>query len=74
MEYWPSDPSLHHSNTPVIDPWALAERGNQAYKFCGHLSGFVIFDDVLCETPAQNFRSSFGDANATDLAIPPFER
>jgi hypothetical protein len=38
------------------------------------LSGFVVLDDVLGQTPAQNFRSSFGDPNTAHLAVPPLER
>ena len=38
------------------------------------LSGFVVLDDVLGQTPAQNFGSSFGDADTAHLTIPPLER
>src|SRR5258707_10984987 len=37
-------------------------------------SSLMIFNDMLRQAPAQNFRRAFGDANTAHLAVPPFER
>src|SRR5262245_55516584 len=38
------------------------------------LLALVILDDVLRQPPAQNFRRAFGDTDAADLPVPPFQR
>jgi hypothetical protein len=38
------------------------------------ISPFMIFNDVLRQTPAQHFGRAFGNTNASYLSVPPFER
>src|SRR5690349_22066829 len=35
---------------------------------------FVVFNDVLRQTPAEDLGRAFGDANASYLAVPPLQR
>src|SRR5262249_21845994 len=38
------------------------------------LLALVVLNNMLRQPPAQNFRRAFGDADAPDLPVPPFQR